>query len=192
MNSAVVCCAEQLTSLTPKHSVRRYNRMLPSCRALPGMTMTTAAAEPRAHHFTTGYIGEPECFGVKLVSLFRATNTALSSHLGLVLLLKQSRLPRGLLDAAEITAIRTPRQRLGHAVVGRARRRVTSRCWAPASKPGVISSHAGGAHAAANSCLARAATRRQPSPMSKGPDTQVTIERSDCARAVAGATSFAR
>jgi ornithine cyclodeaminase len=56
-----------------------------------------------------GYIAEPECFGVKLVSLFpRNKPPHYSSHLGLVLLFEAEHgCPVALLDAAEITAIRT-------------------------------------------------------------------------------------
>jgi len=56
-----------------------------------------------------GYIAEPECFGVKLVSLMpRNKPPHYSSHLGLVLLFEAEHgCPVALLDAAEITAIRT-------------------------------------------------------------------------------------
>lgn len=56
-----------------------------------------------------GYIAEPECFGVKLVSLIpRNKPPQYSSHLGLVLLFEAEHgCPVALLDAAEITAIRT-------------------------------------------------------------------------------------
>jgi ornithine cyclodeaminase/alanine dehydrogenase-like protein (mu-crystallin family) len=56
-----------------------------------------------------GYLGEPECFGVKLVSLMpRNKPPQYSSHLGLVLLFEAEHgQPVALLDAAEITAIRT-------------------------------------------------------------------------------------
>jgi ornithine cyclodeaminase/alanine dehydrogenase-like protein (mu-crystallin family) len=56
-----------------------------------------------------GYLGEPECFGVKLVSLIpRNKPPQYSSHLGLVLLFEvEHGQPVALLDAAEITAIRT-------------------------------------------------------------------------------------
>ena len=56
-----------------------------------------------------GYIAEPECFGVKLVSLIPRNKPPLySSHLGLVLLFEAEHgRPIALLDAAEITAIRT-------------------------------------------------------------------------------------
>jgi len=56
-----------------------------------------------------GYIAEPECFGVKLVSLIpRNKPPHYSSHLGLVLLFEAEHgRPVALLDAAEITAIRT-------------------------------------------------------------------------------------
>jgi ornithine cyclodeaminase/alanine dehydrogenase-like protein (mu-crystallin family) len=56
-----------------------------------------------------GYLAEPECFGVKLVSLIpRNKPPHYSSHLGLVLLFEAEHgCPVALLDAAEITAIRT-------------------------------------------------------------------------------------
>jgi ornithine cyclodeaminase/alanine dehydrogenase-like protein (mu-crystallin family) len=56
-----------------------------------------------------GYLADPECFGVKLVSLIpRNKPPQYSSHLGLVLLFEaQHGRPVALLDAAEITAIRT-------------------------------------------------------------------------------------
>ena len=56
-----------------------------------------------------GYLAEPECFGVKLLSLFPGNPAAgLSSHLGLVLLFEPTHgLPVAMLDAAELTAIRT-------------------------------------------------------------------------------------
>ncbi len=56
-----------------------------------------------------GYLAEPECFGVKLLSLFPGNPVAgLSSHLGLVLLFETKHgLPVAMLDAAELTAIRT-------------------------------------------------------------------------------------
>ena len=56
-----------------------------------------------------GYIADPECFGVKLVSLIpRNKPPQYSSHLGLVLLFEAEHgCPVALVDAAEITAIRT-------------------------------------------------------------------------------------
>src|SRR3984957_7122786 len=56
-----------------------------------------------------GYLAEPECFGVKLVSLIpRNKPTQYSSHLGLVLLFETHHgCPVALLDADEITAKRT-------------------------------------------------------------------------------------
>jgi ornithine cyclodeaminase/alanine dehydrogenase-like protein (mu-crystallin family) len=56
-----------------------------------------------------GYLGEPECFGVKLVSLIpRNKPPQHSSHLGLVLLFEvEHGQPVAMLDAAEVTAIRT-------------------------------------------------------------------------------------
>jgi ornithine cyclodeaminase/alanine dehydrogenase-like protein (mu-crystallin family) len=56
-----------------------------------------------------GYLADPECFGVKLVSLMPHNKPPLySSHLGLVLLFEAEHgCPVAILDAAEITAIRT-------------------------------------------------------------------------------------
>src|SRR5277367_1960967 len=56
-----------------------------------------------------GYLADPECFGVKLVSLIpRNKPPQYSSHLGLVLLFESEHgCPVAILDAAEITAIRT-------------------------------------------------------------------------------------
>jgi ornithine cyclodeaminase len=56
-----------------------------------------------------GYLADPECFGVKLVSLIpRNKPPQYSSHLGLVLLFEAEHgCPVALLDAATITAIRT-------------------------------------------------------------------------------------
>ena len=56
-----------------------------------------------------GYLSDPECFGVKLVSLMpRNKPPRYSSHLGLVLLFESEHgCPVAILDAAEITVIRT-------------------------------------------------------------------------------------
>jgi ornithine cyclodeaminase/alanine dehydrogenase-like protein (mu-crystallin family) len=56
-----------------------------------------------------GYLSDPECFGVKLVSLMpRNEPSRHSSHMGLVLLFESEHgCPVAILDAAEITAIRT-------------------------------------------------------------------------------------
>jgi ornithine cyclodeaminase len=56
-----------------------------------------------------GFLSEPECFGVKLVSLMPHNKPPqYSSHLGLVILFESEHgCPVALLDAAEITAIRT-------------------------------------------------------------------------------------
>jgi len=56
-----------------------------------------------------GYLADPECFGVKLVSIMpRNKPPQYSSHLGLVLLFESEHgQPVALVDAAEITAIRT-------------------------------------------------------------------------------------
>jgi ornithine cyclodeaminase len=55
------------------------------------------------------YLGDPECFGVKLISLIpRNKPPQYSSHLGLVLLFEAEHgCPVALLDGAEITALRT-------------------------------------------------------------------------------------
>jgi ornithine cyclodeaminase/alanine dehydrogenase-like protein (mu-crystallin family) len=57
----------------------------------------------------SGYLADPECFGVKLVSLIPGNKPPqYSSHLGMVLLFEAEHgRPVALLDAAEITAIRT-------------------------------------------------------------------------------------
>ena len=56
-----------------------------------------------------GYLAEPECFGIKLISLIpRNKPPQYSSHLGLVLLFEAEHgRPVALIDAAAITAIRT-------------------------------------------------------------------------------------
>ena len=56
-----------------------------------------------------GYLAEPEGFGIKLLSLFPSNSAAgYSSHLGIVLLFEPKHgLPVAMMDAAEITAIRT-------------------------------------------------------------------------------------
>jgi ornithine cyclodeaminase/alanine dehydrogenase-like protein (mu-crystallin family) len=56
-----------------------------------------------------GYLADPECFGIKLISLIpRNKPPAYSSHLGVVLLFEADHgQPVALLDGAEITAIRT-------------------------------------------------------------------------------------
>ena len=56
-----------------------------------------------------GYLADPECFGVKLVSLMPHNEPPrYSSHLGLVLLFESEHgCPIAIIDAAEITAIRT-------------------------------------------------------------------------------------
>jgi ornithine cyclodeaminase/alanine dehydrogenase-like protein (mu-crystallin family) len=54
------------------------------------------------------YLADPECFGAKLVSLSPRRPPVHSSHLGVVLLFEPEHgYPVALLDAAEITAIRT-------------------------------------------------------------------------------------
>ena len=56
-----------------------------------------------------GYLGEPECFGIKLVSLFPGNaGTDLSSHMGLMMLYEAERgQPLAIMDGGLITAIRT-------------------------------------------------------------------------------------
>ncbi len=56
-----------------------------------------------------GYLADPECYGVKIVSLNpRNVGTAYSSHLGIVMLFEIGHgCPVAILDAGEITAIRT-------------------------------------------------------------------------------------
>ncbi|MBS0366995.1 MAG: ornithine cyclodeaminase family protein [Proteobacteria bacterium] len=56
-----------------------------------------------------GYLADPECFGVKLVSLMpRQPGVAHSSHLGVVVLFEARHgQPVALIDAAEVTALRT-------------------------------------------------------------------------------------
>jgi len=56
----------------------------------------------------SAYLSDPECFGVKLVSLNPRRSAEYSSHLGLVVLFEaEEGRPVAVLDAAEITAIRT-------------------------------------------------------------------------------------
>ena len=56
-----------------------------------------------------GFLADPECYGVKIVSLSpRNVGTNFSSHLGIVLLFETAHgRPVAMLDAGEITAIRT-------------------------------------------------------------------------------------
>lgn len=56
-----------------------------------------------------GYLGDPECFGIKLLSLFPGNPAAgLSSHLGLYLLCEAGNgRPLALMEASALTAIRT-------------------------------------------------------------------------------------
>ena len=93
-----------------------------ACIALMRRTMI-AVSEGRARiplrsvvPVTNGFMGvmpgalaEPDCFGLKLLSLFPGNPAAgLSSHLGLVLLFEPEHgRPVAMMDAAEITAIRT-------------------------------------------------------------------------------------
>lgn len=57
----------------------------------------------------SGYLAEPECFGVKLVSMTpRNHGTSYPSHLGVVVLFETGHgQPVAMVDAAEVTAIRT-------------------------------------------------------------------------------------
>ena len=56
-----------------------------------------------------GYLGEPECFGIKLLSLFPGNPAVgLSSHLGLYMLFEAGNgRPLALMEASALTAIRT-------------------------------------------------------------------------------------
>ena len=56
-----------------------------------------------------GYLGDPDCFGIKLVSLFPGNQAlGLSSHLGLYLLYEaRNGRPVAMLEAGSLTAIRT-------------------------------------------------------------------------------------
>ncbi len=56
-----------------------------------------------------GFLADPECYGVKIVSLTpRNIGTEYSSHLGIVLLFETDHgRPVAMIDAAEVTAIRT-------------------------------------------------------------------------------------
>jgi len=76
---------------------------------LPLRTILVMPGERGMMGMMPGYLAEPECFGVKLVSLIpRNKPPQYSSHLGLVLLFEAEHgQPVALLDAAEITAIRT-------------------------------------------------------------------------------------
>ncbi len=87
-----------------------------------------------------GYLADPECFGVKLVSLIpRNKPPQYSSHLGLVLLFEAEHgQPVALLDAAEITAIRTAAASGWPPGCWRRSGPQIWRCWAPASRPAAI------------------------------------------------------
>jgi ornithine cyclodeaminase len=94
-----------------------------ACIDLMGRTLTAVSAggatvPPRAAvpaspaglmAWMPGALADPACFGVKLLSLFPGNPAAgLSSHLGLIVLFEPEHgRPVALLDAAEITAIRT-------------------------------------------------------------------------------------
>src|ERR1700742_3846356 len=76
---------------------------------LPLRTILVMPADRGMMGMMPGYLAEPECFGVKLVSLIpRNKPPQYSSHLGIVLLFEvEHGQPVAMLDAAEITAIRT-------------------------------------------------------------------------------------
>jgi len=76
---------------------------------LPLRSILTMPGDRGMMGMMPGYLADPECFGVKLVSLIpRNKPPQYSSHLGLVLLFEADHgQPVALLDAAEITAIRT-------------------------------------------------------------------------------------
>jgi ornithine cyclodeaminase/alanine dehydrogenase-like protein (mu-crystallin family) len=76
---------------------------------LPLRSILTMPGDRGMMGMMPGYLADPECFGVKLVSLIpRNKPPQYSSHLGLVLLFEAEHgQPVALLDAAEITAIRT-------------------------------------------------------------------------------------
>ena len=97
---------------------------MPECIELMRRTMTSAVSEggvvlplrtvlvmPEDRGLLgnmSAYLSDPECFGVKLVSLNSRRSAQYSSHLGLVVLFEVDEgRPVALLDAAEITAIRT-------------------------------------------------------------------------------------
>ena len=56
-----------------------------------------------------GYLGEPECFGIKLLSLFPGNpRVGLSSHVGLYVLYESAHgRPVAIMEASALTAIRT-------------------------------------------------------------------------------------
>jgi len=76
---------------------------------LPLRTILSMPGDRGMFGVMPGYLADPECFGIKLLSLIpRNKPPQYSSHLGLVLLFEPDHgLPVALLDAAEITAIRT-------------------------------------------------------------------------------------
>jgi ornithine cyclodeaminase len=83
--------------------VSRGQALLPLRR---GMALPTGAG---ALGQMPGYLGDPECFGIKLVSLFPGNRArGLPTHLGAYLLYEAlTGEPRALLNANELTAIRT-------------------------------------------------------------------------------------
>src|SRR5450756_1019266 len=78
-------------------------------RRPPRSTQSRSSAASDVYKRQPGYLAEPECFGIKLISLMPGNKPPLfSSHLGVVLLFEiEHGQPVALLDAAEITAIRT-------------------------------------------------------------------------------------
>jgi ornithine cyclodeaminase/alanine dehydrogenase-like protein (mu-crystallin family) len=79
-------------------------------RALAPLRSVMAMAAARGLFGTMpGYLADPECFGVKLVSVMpRNEPSRYSSHTGLVLLFEpEGGCPVAIIDAAAITAIRT-------------------------------------------------------------------------------------
>ena len=76
---------------------------------LPLRTLLSMPGDRGKMGMMPGFLADPECFGIKLVSLMPGNKPPLySSHLGVVLLFEaQHGRPVALLDAAEITAIRT-------------------------------------------------------------------------------------
>ena len=139
-----------------------------------------------------GYLAEPECFGVKLVSLIPHNKPPQhSSHLGLVLLFEAEHgCPVALIDAAEITAIRTA------AASGLATRLLARPDAADLAILGAgeqarshLEAMSGGADAEAHPTCGRATrTRQRPSPPTEGAKHRVAIETSGSVReAVTGA-----
>jgi ornithine cyclodeaminase/alanine dehydrogenase-like protein (mu-crystallin family) len=90
--------------------MRRTMTALSEGRAVVPLRSVMAMPDARGMLGTMpGYLADPECFGVKLVSLMaRAEPPRYSSHVGLVVLFEPEHgCPVAIIDAAEITAIRT-------------------------------------------------------------------------------------